>query len=144
MGIGLANLVSALVGGLAAAVIFSPSESTYGGIRFQRRHRRQYLTLAHRLLTPGVQPASMLARYGRGMASNSKSSGKRPGRGESSSWTLGMLVGIAIGVSLGVAMGNIGVGIAIGAGIGVAFAIAFSQSKKSQHPQRDGELDEDH
>jgi hypothetical protein len=85
----------------------------------------------------------MLARYGRGMASNSKASGKRPGWGDSSSWTLGMLIGVAIGVSLGVAMANIGAGIAIGVGIGVAFAIAFSQSKKAQRPQRDGELDKD-
>jgi hypothetical protein len=85
----------------------------------------------------------MLGRYGRGMASNSKSSGKHPGWGDSSSWILGITIGIAIGISLGVAMGNIGAGIAIGAGIGVAFGIAFSQSKKSQPPQRDGEVDDD-
>ena len=83
----------------------------------------------------------MLARYRRGMASNSKPSSKRSGWGDSSSWGLGIAIGVAIGVSLGVAMGNIGAGIAIGAGIGVAFAVAFSQSKKSEreHPDDDAE-----
>ena len=85
----------------------------------------------------------MLARYRRGMASNSKPDSKRSGWGDSSSWGIGIAIGVAIGVSLGVAMGNIGAGIAIGVGIGVAFAIAFSQSKKAQRPQRDGELDKD-
>jgi len=122
--------MSALVGGLAAAVTSSLKQIDIRGYSISWRiHRRQYLTD----LSPSSRsPHPRSARTVVPMSNDERPAEKRSAWTDSSSWIVGMLVGLAIGISLGVAMDNMGAGIAIGAGIGVAFAVAFSQSKKGQ------------
>lgn len=133
IGIALATLMNALVGGLAAAVT---SSLTLIGIRGYpiswRTHRRQYL----RLRLPAFMRAARSGRpiSGRSVArmpNDHRPTEKRSAWGDTSSWIVGLLVGLAIGISLGIAMDNLGAGIASGAAIGIVFALAFSQSKKS-------------
>ena len=139
--VAIRNLMSALVGGLAAAVISSsPGVGIRGYPAFRTRHRRQYLTarrLPHGPVPREAQHPSMRATYGLLMAGDKKHPPKAPrARAPTRDGSSALMVGLAIGVSLGVAMANIAVGIAIGIGIGIAFGLAFTRSKNAQDGSR--------